>query len=933
MATKLYLESSGTPNISPTPNAGWTDQAQFARLKTSTTKQSSVMATVSVFDVLSTQADIIIGQWISDFLDVDQTITGAQAVNIVARFAEVAANNNLFLTWAVYVFNGTTLNKTVVTKRVDGTEVVATTLTSRTDSATSVAGDYTTVAGDRLVIEVGLSGDPSGSNTHDGSMSIGSDSATDLTMADGTTTANNPNVILTDTLTFNTSSPSPSVSPSVSPSGSVSPSVSPSASASPSASTSPSVSPSASVSPSSSVSPSVSPSASVSPSSSGSSSVSPSPSTSPSESVSPSASVSPSPSTSPSSSTSPSPPPPPPEIIFLDPGGDAVQAIGYFNTEFEGLDGVVSFDSSEQVVGVGSYKFDSAGDGDGVFVEVLRVLGLLGLPRRVSFYFRYDSVPDNPLSVTKFEVGAGSAYSGGGLDTLNGSNTADDGNYATATPARNAGQGSVYSSFGFNTNLPVNADIDSVKIIYERKYDTAASIGISRVKYRINSVEGPDHDDTAEPTTDTVVTVDVTADRAWERQDLLDGVFEVISEARRGDTDTAHTQSWDYVKVEVVYHIPITIFSSRTSGAQFVDIALNPKGAFAVLSLMDSAYARYDGTTELAPDTWYRISFAFVHHAVDDLDANLYVNGVQELSIVEMDTGSASFLPHLSYGWLARPGANKLCWFDQIYIDGGDDLTDPGNILVTAKLPASVNEDNWDTTVGTGAVNERPVSFTNYKQDASISDQRQTYTLQTAAVGDVDISGETLLGYMGWAIAATTDFSEEPYLALNNVQYQILDESNSPALKVLPEFTFLKQPITSASYPSHAAGIGMVSSPAGDTILVECGAVVAYEGPVEDILFTGYLLLAEVTAEVVDDLSADPPDNYTLRYWVREGGGTVLFKVYSIASEGASPQLQTVFGSSGGAGVEDIPVPGIEVRVIMEISDADTYVALQHYFD
>lgn len=101
MATKLYLESTGTPAISPTPNAGWTDQTQFTRFLTSTTKQSSTMTTKNITDAISTQADTLIGQWISHPLDIGQTITGGQTVSIQARFSETAANNNLFMAWAV----------------------------------------------------------------------------------------------------------------------------------------------------------------------------------------------------------------------------------------------------------------------------------------------------------------------------------------------------------------------------------------------------------------------------------------------------------------------------------------------------------------------------------------------------------------------------------------------------------------------------------------------------------------------------------------------------------------------------------------------------------------------------------------------------------------------------------------------------------------
>src|SRR5438309_10805333 len=99
-------------------------------------------------------------------------------MDIRARFSETAGNNNLFLSCGVYIFNGTTLQKTILTRSNGNTEVVASTLTCRFITKATDAGNYTTVSGDRIVVEVGLEGDPTSSNTHNGAMSYGSDSAT-----------------------------------------------------------------------------------------------------------------------------------------------------------------------------------------------------------------------------------------------------------------------------------------------------------------------------------------------------------------------------------------------------------------------------------------------------------------------------------------------------------------------------------------------------------------------------------------------------------------------------------------------------------------------------------------------------------------------------------------------------------------------------------
>ena len=209
MATKIYLESTvgDLPPITPAYDAGWTNTTFAARLTSGTVKQSTALWNFRVYDALTSVQHLLIGQWITYPLTTGQTVTGAQAVAIVARAFEYSTSSNLYFSWVVKIVNSTggTVRKTLVAKKNDATEVVAGPLTSRTDSATSVAGNYTTQDGDRLVIEIGLEGDPSGAYIHDGTMNFGSSSASDLAMSDGVTTANNPNLTLADTLTFDTS--------------------------------------------------------------------------------------------------------------------------------------------------------------------------------------------------------------------------------------------------------------------------------------------------------------------------------------------------------------------------------------------------------------------------------------------------------------------------------------------------------------------------------------------------------------------------------------------------------------------------------------------------------------------------------------------------------------------------------------------------------
>jgi hypothetical protein len=118
-------------------------------------------------------------------------------------------------------------------------------------------------------------------------------------------------------------------------------------------------------------------------------------------------------------------------------------------------------------------------------------------------------------------------------------------------------------------------------------------------------------------------------------------------------------------------------------------------------------------------------------------------------------------------------------------------------------------------------VDERPLDIANYKQQAGSSQVDQNYNLQDEATGDVDISADTIVGYMGWLWAKESAVSGTPKITVNGADTAIT-LTTSPA--------FYWEPVTSASYPTNAAVIGMVSSgTTDDTFLYECGIVVAFQ--------------------------------------------------------------------------------------------------------
>jgi hypothetical protein len=285
---------------------------------------------------------------------------------------------------------------------------------------------------------------------------------------------------------------------------------------------------------------------------------------------------------------------------------------------------------------------------------------------------------------------------------------------------------------------------------------------------------------------------------------------------------TRFSVRWRYsVQPSPAGQLPIIyIANTLASSGKIFAVTVTPSGAG--VKVQFSGFATLiDGTTVLAVNTWYRISFAFVLHAADNLDVKIYVDGNQEVSTTGEFTNGRDVATAYYYGWGASPGANTACWYDQFVIDNGSDLSDLGAVLDTAKLPTSANANNFDTTGGTGAVDERPPNLSNYKQQQSSSQVSQNYNLQAAATGDIDISSKTIYGYMGWIIANEGATSGTPKITVDGTDYAVTLTSSA---------LLYAQCNTPDAYPSNAAAIGMVSSgTADDTALFECGVVVAYK--------------------------------------------------------------------------------------------------------
>ena len=200
MATRFYLPASGSAPASPAYDGAWDNTTDAARLPLVTTKTSTAMANAAISFSSTADVDILQRQWVSEPLAA-QTIT-AQTVKLQIRGWESNSKDTQYTAICIRVVSndGSTVRGTLVSLTRDGTEF-ATSLTNRSWSGT--CSEVTASANDRLVVELGLGGDPWGNgNASACYISIGDDSATDLPENDTETSAYNPWLEFANDITF-----------------------------------------------------------------------------------------------------------------------------------------------------------------------------------------------------------------------------------------------------------------------------------------------------------------------------------------------------------------------------------------------------------------------------------------------------------------------------------------------------------------------------------------------------------------------------------------------------------------------------------------------------------------------------------------------------------------------------------------------------------
>ena len=165
------------------------------------------------------------------------------------------------------------------------------------------------------------------------------------------------------------------------------------------------------------------------------------------------------------------------------------------------------------------------------------------------------------------------------------------------------------------------------------------------------------------------------------------------------------------------------------------------------------------------------------------------------------------------------------------YIDNSNALTDPGNIWVTAKRPnANGTTNDFVTQIGIAGsgygtghspqVNERALSTTNGWSIVAVAATTEEYNIESAGTGDIDITGATIVDYVGWVYTSAL-ISETGSIIVNNATSNISITSTN---------TMFTAVAGSTTYPAGTGtDIGEITSATATTVsLYECGIMIAY---------------------------------------------------------------------------------------------------------
>lgn len=160
MATRLYLQSTGAAPFDPAFGDGaWErNSGAYVARNMATAKANTALTTLSAVFGSTSTSQTRYAMFVSDTLDVDQALAGNFSL-VIGKCAETTTNGDAHLAHALRVTDGAGAHKaTLHTRMATSTEfpLVASAAT-RIQAAAAITG-FSALAGDRLVLEIGIHG-------------------------------------------------------------------------------------------------------------------------------------------------------------------------------------------------------------------------------------------------------------------------------------------------------------------------------------------------------------------------------------------------------------------------------------------------------------------------------------------------------------------------------------------------------------------------------------------------------------------------------------------------------------------------------------------------------------------------------------------------------------------------------------------------------
>lgn len=205
MPTRLYLQSTSIGAVNPAiADGGWErDHGSYASRIMATTKANTALTTVSGVFGATTTSQTRWHTFVSDTLDVNQTISGNFTL-VVGKCGETSLSGDAHLAHALRVVTGAGVHRaTLHTRMATSTEFPLIASAATRIQASAAMTSFSASAGDRLVLEIGVHGVTPANEVMQ--MRFGDPTATsDFALTDGLTTDLCPWAELSGTVTFGT---------------------------------------------------------------------------------------------------------------------------------------------------------------------------------------------------------------------------------------------------------------------------------------------------------------------------------------------------------------------------------------------------------------------------------------------------------------------------------------------------------------------------------------------------------------------------------------------------------------------------------------------------------------------------------------------------------------------------------------------------------